>query len=188
MSAYIGEIRLFAFSRIPRGWVQCNGQLIPKSTNSALFSLLGTSYGGDGVTSFGVPNLCGTVLGCVDYSNGYTVGATDGNETITLTASQLPIHTHTLPTAPTQVVKASSKNGMMPYPDNVNNTLATISDPSMAANLFYNNATPDVALNTGAPGLDYTGQAQPQPIRVIQPYLVLSYCICATDGIYPTRG
>ncbi|MES1975283.1 MAG: tail fiber protein [Pseudomonadota bacterium] len=110
MDPYIGEIRLFASIYAPVGWALCNGQTLPVSGNEILFSLLGTTYGGDGTTTFNLPDLRG-LLACgaghgAGLSNTYALGQTFGKASVTLTEAQLPAHTHTA-TASTQ--PASSK-------------------------------------------------------------------------------
>ncbi|WP_153979647.1 phage tail protein [Paenibacillus xylanilyticus] len=95
--AYLGEIRMFAGNFAPRGWALCNGQIVSIAENEALFALLGTTYGGDGQTTFALPDLQGRVA--VHPSTTYTRGQKSGNETVTLVSNQLPAHTHSVYTA-----------------------------------------------------------------------------------------
>src|SRR5690625_4414253 len=102
MDTFIGTIQLFAFDFVPRGWAACNGQLLPISQHTALYSLLGTQYGGDGRTTFGLPDLRGRVPLGQGQGPGlasYAVGETGGAETTTLTTEQLPAHTHAVNSA-----------------------------------------------------------------------------------------
>src|SRR5436305_2548610 len=97
--AYIGEIRMFAGNFAPRGWATCDGQILPIAQNTALFSLLGTQYGGNGQTTFALPDLRGRVP--IHYGQGpglspYDIGEAAGTETITLTQNEIPAHSHTL--------------------------------------------------------------------------------------------
>src|SRR5438132_4463320 len=94
---FVAEIRMFGFNFAPKGWAFCNGQLLPIAQNLALFSLLGTTYGGNGQTTFALPNLQGRTPIHVDSSGGaFTLGQTGGEETHTLTTSDMPGHSHTL--------------------------------------------------------------------------------------------
>ena len=162
--------------------------------NEPLFHLIGNSYGGDGVKTFCVPNLAGLVLQCLDYIDQQTnVGAVIGSETVTLTQGLMAIHSHGIIVPPNEAPMASSDNGMHATPDTSNNVLATLNDPGgdqSKTNAFYNSLQPDVALNIGAPppAVGNAGQANPQPVSLMQPYLVLNYCICVSDGIWPAPG
>lgn len=118
---YIGEIRMFAGNFAPEGWQFCAGQLLPISEYDALFNLIGTTYGGDGQFTFALPNLCGRVP--VHPGTGFTQGEAAGTETVTLIASQIPLHTHTLRAnvgfgdsfSPADGVLAESKGGVPRY-------------------------------------------------------------------------
>lgn len=174
MEPYIGEIRCFSFGRIPVGWLACQGQILPLQQYAALYSLLGTAYGGNGQTNFGLPDLRGVVP--IHYNptgnapNPQTnVGATGGVETVTLSLAQMPSHTHQV---------------------NVNKDPATVENPTnnysaalVSPHLAYAAATsPTVAM---AP--DFIGAAGGGGSHAnMQPYLVVNYCI-ATTGYYPQR-
>src|ERR1700761_7227602 len=100
---FLGEIEIFGFNFAPQGWAQCNGQLLSVKQNNALFSLLGTQFGGDGQSTFGLPNLQGQIPVGQGQGPGlsrYTMGETSGTETVTLLLSEMPSHTHTLPVDP----------------------------------------------------------------------------------------
>src|SRR5712691_11436579 len=91
---FLSEIRIFSFNFAPKGWAQCNGQLLPINQNQALFSLLGTTFGGDGRVNFALPNLQGKVP--IHVGNGHTLGATAGEQAHTLSMNEMPTHTHTV--------------------------------------------------------------------------------------------
>src|SRR5579875_2410025 len=91
---FLSEIRIFSFNFAPKGWAMCNGQLLPINQNQALFSLLGTTYGGDGRVNFALPNLQGRLP--IHQGNGQALGQAAGNTTVTLNAQQMPTHFHTL--------------------------------------------------------------------------------------------
>ncbi|ACF13884.1 Tail Collar domain protein [Chloroherpeton thalassium ATCC 35110] len=172
VEAYIGEIRLFGFGWAPDGWAQCNGQLLLINENQALYSLLGTMYGGDARSTFGVPDLRGrAVIGygqSPKLSYSYQMSQWGGEETVTLGVAQIPAHNHTL--------IADGATGTLLNPQN--NYLAEGAFPGAA---FYS-ADKSVAMNQGTIG--NTGGSQPHENR--SPYLALNYCI-ALQGIYPQR-
>lgn len=159
---FLGEIRLFTFSFAPKGWAACNGQLLPINQNQALFSLLGTTYGGDGRVNFALPNLRDRVP--IHEGDGHTLGEQAGESAHTLTLSELPAHTH--------VVSASSAVGTA-----VNPTNAVL---AMASNVYRQ---PDnlVALNPAS--VTNVGGSQPHANQ--QPFLTLNFCI-ALQGIFPS--
>src|SRR6476646_921052 len=119
---FMGQIEIFSFNFAPKGWAQCNGQLLPINQNQALFSLLGTTYGGDGRVNFGLPNLQGRAA--VHMGAGNTLGERGGEQAHTLSISEIPTHTH--------VLRASGTQGNSTNPNfgNVGNVLAT--DPGNA--------------------------------------------------------
>ncbi|MCG2585070.1 phage tail protein [Massilia sp. TS11] len=163
---FIGEIRLFTYSnRIPRGWVPCNGQLLPINQNVALYSLLQTQFGGDGKTTFGVPNLQGNVALCANPRvPAFVQGKTGGEETHMLTAAEVPAHTH--------YVNAINTTG----------TLATIAGNLPAATAAPAYSTSSNANMAAAAVSTVGGQAH----NNMQPFLPLVYCI-ATAGVFPPR-
>jgi microcystin-dependent protein len=182
--AFIGEIRLFAFDWAPMGWALCNGQSLPKSQNSALFYLIGYTYGGQG-NVFNLPDLRGRAISGVDKSNQQSVpGFTYGSEAIGLSVDQMPMHSHTLVTPSNEMPMASNTNGLNRTPSVGNSTLASLFLPIGVANVFYNNSTPDVALNIGSPPVSLGNTGKGLPVDVMQPFLVLNFCIC-TQGIFP---
>ena len=164
---FIGEIRLVAFGYPPKGWAFCNGQLLPINQNQALFSLLGTMYGGNGQTNFALPDLRGRVP--LHVGQGLTQGAVVGEAAHTLTVNELPQHLHT--------VNATSAGATTEAPS-VDVTLAT-STGSPA----YAPAQNAVAMDAGA----FTAVGGNQPHENRQPYLVMFMCI-ALVGIFPSRN
>ncbi|UJR79686.1 phage tail protein [Sandaracinus amylolyticus] len=165
---YMGEIRLFAGNFAPVGWAFCDGRIMAIAENDALFSLLGTTYGGDGVSSFALPDLRGRVP--VHVGNGYVLGEAAGVETVTLTTAQIPAHTHTLFASDTTASTTSPTNAL----------LAAL--PSAAATAYGADA-PFVA--SSASQLAPAGGSQPHDN--MQPYVALNYII-AIYGIYPSQS
>jgi microcystin-dependent protein len=176
----------------------CQGQLLSIAQYTALFALLGTTYGGDGQTTFGLPDLRGrTAIGQNVGAQGpglqnYSIGQKAGVENVTIGLSQMPIHNH--PFIPSGgaggAVKASSSPGIAAAPSATNPTLAAGSDSggSVTINL-YNGETPDITLNTGggsSGGGAVGNNGGSQPLNILNPYLTVNYSI-ALEGIFPTR-
>ncbi len=169
MDPFLGELRLFGFNFAPVGWAMCQGQLIGISQNSALFSLLGTMYGGDGVSTFGLPDLRGRTsvgMGQGPGLAGYVQGQVGGTETVTLAAAQLPAHNHS-------VAAASAATGKSP----------AAALPGYTADGSTYGTTSDLAMSPTMVGGGGGGQPHPN----LQPYLALNWCI-AVQGIYPQRS
>jgi microcystin-dependent protein len=162
---FLGEIRPFSFGFAPKGWAICNGQLLPINQNQALFALLGTTYGGDGRTTFGLPDLRGRAG--MHVSQAHPQGQSGGAESISLTEGQLPRHNHA----------ANASNVPATQPSPAGKFWAQDSD----GNIVYN-STGTSAMAAGAIG--NAGGGQPHPN--MQPYLVVNYCI-ALQGIFPSR-
>lgn len=160
---YLGEVRIFSFNYAPKGWAFCNGQTLPINQNQALFSLLGTTYGGNGQTTFQLPNLQGSMP--MHFGNGFTQGQVGGETAHTLIASEMPAHTH-------QAV-GSSAPANLGVP--TNNLWAT-------GNGAYN-STPNTAMNPAS--VSNAGGSQPHDN--MPPYMVLIICI-ALQGIFPSRN
>jgi microcystin-dependent protein len=161
---YLSEIKICSFGFAPKGWALCNGQLLPINQNQALFSLLGTTYGGDGRVNFGLPNLQGRTPN--HMGQGLTLGRQGGEQAHTLTISEIPSHIHS--------ATASSNNGDSPVP--AGNYLG-------AANNFY----APLANPTALPPATLTTTGGSQPHQNMQPFLVLSFCI-ALQGIFPSQS
>jgi len=161
---FLSEIRIFSFNFAPKGWALCNGQLLPINQNQALFSLLGTTYGGDGRVNFGLPNLQGNVP--IHMGSGFTLGERGGETAHTISISELPTHVH--------VAAGSSTTG----------DVATVSGHLLAASpaKTYNLPGNLTALQPGTIGNTGGSQAHLN----MQPFLVLNFCI-ALQGIFPSQ-
>ena len=173
---FIGEIRAFASNYAPRGWAMCNGQQMQINQNQALFSLLGTAYGGNGQTTFNLPNLRGCTP--IHFSNSYTLGQKAGSTAVTLSQQEMPAHTH-LPFAKNIVGNANAPSGNVVLAQ----AAAALQNGNTVAVNMYSSGTPiDKTLNPGA--ISSVGGSQPH--TNMMPYLVLNFCI-AVQGIFPTR-
>jgi microcystin-dependent protein len=160
---YISEIRIMSFTFAPKGWAQCNGQLLPINQNQALFSLLGTTFGGDGRTTFGLPNLQARTA--IHTAGGAGLGQSGGEATHTLTMAETPAsHTHT--------AVGTATAGDAPVP--AGNFLG-------AADNLYGPLASTTPLSAST-----VASAGGQPHNNMQPFLVLNFCI-ALQGIYPSR-
>lgn len=160
---FLSEIRIMSFGYAPRGWAMCNGQLLPINQNQALFSLLGTTFGGNGQTNFALPDLRGNVP--IHVGQGHTLGEKGGQQAHTVTQSEMPAHNH--------IVQASSVNGNVDTPQN--NILA------QALNVYR--GAPDSATTLSPATVSNVGGSQAH--LNMQPFLVLNFCI-ALQGIFPS--
>jgi microcystin-dependent protein len=181
MSApFVAEIRIFACNFAPTGWAQCNGQLLPISQNTALFSLLGTYYGGDGKSTFALPNLNGTVPTHQGQGPGlqeWFLGQSQGEDFVTLLDSEMPAHNH-LFNATTEDADTASANGAQVAKATKGNPVVGQTQARM-----YSTGAPQTAL---APtSINIAGGSQPH--NNLMPYLTLNYCI-ALQGVFPARG
>jgi microcystin-dependent protein len=181
---FIGEIRQFPYNFCPRGWTETNGVLLSISQNTALFSIVGTIYGGDGRTTFAVPNLNARVAKGDGRGPGLTsvrLGERAGAEFFNYTGG-VPAHTHNATT--TSIVHASSADGNTPAPAN-----GLLADDGR--DRVYNKEVPDVTLNTQSVISDTTLADSPAPssssINRRQPFLGMRFCI-ATTGLFPSRS
>lgn len=169
---FIGQITMFAGNFAPRGWALCNGQLLPISQYSALFSILGTTYGGDGRTTFALPDLRGRVPMHAGNAPGLSdrrLGQSFGSETNTLTVSQMPSHSHT--------VNAVADDGNQSVPTGNLPAGTKILDKE------YSNASSNTTMNSAM----INSQGDNQPINNIQPVQVINYII-ALQGVFPSRN
>lgn len=164
---YVGEIRMVGFNFAPVGWALCNGQILPISQNTVLFQLIGTTYGGDGVSTFALPNIQSRMV--VHQGTGFVIGQQAGAETVTLTVDTIPAHTHPAgavtghgtQAGPVGASWASASGGVNPY----------------------STAAPDAALNAAAVASVGGGQAHDN----MSPFLVISFVI-SLFGIFPSQS
>jgi|ERR1044072_5805785 microcystin-dependent protein len=172
---FLGMIIIVPYNFAPRGWAFCNGQILPIAQNTALFSLLGTTFGGNGQTTFALPDLRGRVPNSSGQGPGlssYDLGQVGGVESETMTINQMPAHNH----------MAACLQGDATSPRPANGFLATLNVPSDANSLLYATTSdslmaPTMITNTGGS----------QPFSTLQPYLTLNFCI-ALEGIFPSRN
>lgn len=172
---YLGMIIIVPYNFAPRGWAFCNGQILPIAQNTALFSLLGTTFGGNGQTTFALPDLRGRVSNSSGQGPGlssYDLGQVGGTESETITINQMPAHNHQVAclNAPGDASKVAGR------------FLGNLTVPSDGAAVIYGSTAdglmaPTMITNTGGS----------QPISLLQPYLTLNYCI-ALEGIFPSRN
>jgi len=162
---FIGEIRMMSFGFPPRGWALCNGQLLPINQNQALFSLLGTTYGGDGRTTFGLPNLQGRTP--LHMGSGHTLGETGGEAAHTLSIAEVPGHGHAAQGSNTVGSAVSPVGGVL----------------AQRPAQVYHAPTNTVAMMNGS--LANWGGGQPHPN--VQPFLTVSFCV-ALVGIFPSQN
>jgi len=170
---YIGEIRVVAFNFAPVGWAQCDGQLLPISQNTALFSLLGTQYGGNGTSNFALPDFQGRIAVGQGQGPGlspYVPGQEGGTESVTLTTAEMPVHTHS-PQAYQYAGDSTTASGDTFAQPNINERFQNL----------YQNQGPNVS----AGALSTVGGSQPHENR--QPFEV-NMVIIALTGIYPSRS
>lgn len=175
--AFVAEIRILPYNFAPTGWAFCNGQILPISQNTALFSLLGTYYGGDGKSTFALPNLQGSAAMGVGQGPGLSdrvLGEAGGSSTVTLQQSEMPAHSHALQSFDNSLAKANTStpgptvvfaraNNSTPYQPTTNQQNVTMSDQS-------------ITIDGGS-----------QPHNNMQQFLTTSFCI-ALQGIFPPRG
>src|SRR5215203_562757 len=178
MEGTIGEIRMFAGTFAPRNWAFCAGQLMSISQNTALFSILGTTFGGNGQTTFGLPDFrsrtnVGTGQG-PGLSN-VDLGEQAGVETVTLLTTQLPGHNHVINGVATGLANNANPTGNAPG-------IGAVASNNAPVNM-YSNGTPAAAMNSQVCGL----AGGNQPHNNIQPYLGMNYIICL-EGIFPSRN
>jgi microcystin-dependent protein len=191
MDAFLATILLWAGNYNPNGWAFCMGQLLSISQNTALFSLLGTTFGGNGQTTFGLPDFRGRVPVGAGQGPGlasYVLGQMAGTENTTLTVNQLPAHTHAVTL--TMKIQASNAQATSSAPTNPSANVLAAPYDTLNANAIagYNNQAPSIALNTGT-GSTATAAVTggSQPFSILQPYLGINYIICL-QGIFPPRG
>jgi len=171
---FVAEIRIFPFNFAPKGWAFCDGQILPISQNTALFSLLGTTYGGDGKSTFALPDLQGRAPMHPGQGQGlslHDLGETGGSDTVSLLESEIPSHTHTL----------RGPNG---DPADAQNPSSFTSLAQSANGFAYQSNTSQNLTTLSPQALTQAGGDQPH--NNMMPYLTLNFCI-ALQGIYPPR-
>lgn len=178
-SPFVAEIRMFGFNFAPKGWAQCNGQLLPISQNTALFSLLGTYYGGDGKSTFALPNLQGMAAVHVGQGPGlseYFLGQSSGTEAVTLLTTEMPAHNHSF-SVTTSTGTTNSSSGNQLGRGASGNPVSGLTQAKI-----YSTAAPQTQMNFQA--LALAGGNQPH--NNMMPYLTVNFCI-AMQGVFPPR-
>ena len=175
---FLSELRMFSFNFAPKGWALCNGQLLPINQNQALFSLLGTTYGGDGRVNFALPNLQGKTP--LHFGNGFTLGQSAGETAHTVTPNELPTHTH--------MVRGNNTNGIAGLagitPDAtkaVAQALVSLQGGGTTSAQMYGTGSPSRVMQPATIGNTGGSQAHTN----MMPFTTLSFCI-ALQGIFPT--
>jgi microcystin-dependent protein len=177
---FLGEIRCFGFNFAPRGWAQCNGQIQSISQSTALFSILGTTYGGDGVTTFALPNLQGQIpMHWGNSPGGFNtqIGEVQGQPSVTLNATQIPQHTHAVSAVTVPAGGVSQRTAVA--------TNTAFLSGSRPPNRAYQNPAQAITSPFSPKAILPTGGSQPH--ENTQPYLALNFCI-ALEGIFPARN
>jgi len=174
---FVAEVRIFPFNFAPVGWAFCNGQILPLSQNTALFSLLGTTYGGDGQSNFALPNLQGNAPMHPGQGPGlslHDLGETGGSDTVSLLESEIPSHTHSI-----NCIDGSRVGGQTGQP--ANSTL--VKTGGIPTNAYTSGVTQNQTMNANmvAPA------GGDQPHNNLMPYLTLNFCI-AMQGVFPPRS
>jgi microcystin-dependent protein len=178
---FVAEITIFAFNFAPTGWAQCRGQLLPISQNTALFSLLGTMYGGDGKSTFALPNFQDSVPNSQGQSTTgteYFVGQQAGSSTVTLLQTEIPVHQHFFSANTTTGTTVASPNNQLGVAAGGTKQNAYVAN-------FYSTAVASANTAMSPFALSVTGQSLPH--NNMQPYLTLNFCI-AMQGVFPPRG
>ncbi len=182
---FLSEIRIMSFGFPPKGWALCNGQILPINQNQALFALLGTTYGGNGQTTFALPNLQGRAplhTGADGFGDNYILGQLAGQPTHTLTINETPSHTHTLHAA--NVPADTAPAGVTPTPSLALAQAAAFEgagNPTVAVSIYSTGAATTTMASSAV------GSTGGQPHENRQPYLTLNFCI-ALQGIFPSRS
>jgi microcystin-dependent protein len=180
-SPFVAEIRMFGFTFAPTGWAQCNGQLLPISQNTALFSLLGTFYGGDGKSTFALPNLEGMAATNQGQGNGlqeWFLGQQQGSETVTLLQTEMPAHNHFFMTTSVNATNQTAAGGQLAkgFKGNLQS--------SNTAKMYSATASPNPVTPMNPQALQITGGSLPH--NNMMPYLTINFCI-AMQGVFPPR-
>ncbi|MEC7121036.1 MAG: tail fiber protein [Pseudomonadota bacterium] len=194
MDPLLGSIMLVPYNFAPRGWHDCDGTLLPISQYSALFSLLGTTYGGDGIHTFALPDLRSSVPVGIGQKPGHQfvqLGEAGGSESVTLTASQMPMHAHPLTGTAQVSIHPKASTAAASTPDPTGNVWAAAGDGITSESTFHTPDPSDVdmaAISGNAQLQGMTGTTGgSQPVGIRNPFLGLRYII-AMEGIYPSRS
>ena len=191
MDYFIGEIRLFPFAAIPKGWVACNGQIFNMQQNQALYSLLGNYYGGSVASNtFGLPNLNGTVIvgtGVADTSTSYQLGnaGAGGAESIALTIPQMPAHNHFVIAANSYDTNVPTSNFLGNPNIPTSNTQTRLNPAGSSTNMYNNQPTVTTLTSLNSASITNAGSGAVHENR--QPFMPMMYCIAITGGLYPSR-
>lgn len=183
---YIGDIVMVGENYCPRGWAETDGRLMPISQYNALFSLLGSTYGGDGRTTFALPDLRSRVVVGMGQGAGLSPiqqGQTGGVEMVTITQSNMPNHTHTATTTATTVLNASNESATEQSPED--GILAEASGNTYGSTTVDATLRNDAAATTVSTTIAPTGGGQ--PVSIVQPFIGMKFCI-AIEGAYPSRS
>ncbi|HVK56320.1 MAG TPA: tail fiber protein [Burkholderiales bacterium] len=183
---FLGEIRMVGFNFAPQGWAFCQGQLMSIAQNSALFSLLGTTFGGDGQTTFALPDYRGRSSVGMGSGPGLTnivQGEKSGTENVTILSTQMPVHTHAA-TATVSIPAVTASTNVTAVPSETS-VLGPIAAGGRAGSL-YTTDTPNTGLLPFSPPITVTPAGGSQPVPVRNPYLGTNFII-ATEGIFPSR-
>ncbi|MDB5707278.1 MAG: Tail Collar domain protein [Sphingomonas bacterium] len=179
---FIGEVRMFAGNFNPRGWAFCQGQLLPIAQNDTLYALIGTTFGGDGQVTFGLPDMQGRIpvgQGQGPSLSSYTLGQESGAETVTLTTATMPTHNH--------VMFASTTKGDQPAPVTTSIPAQPDAGNNVSTATFYVLPTPNPLTPSQMAATTIGAQGGNQPHDNIMPSLVLNYII-ALEGVFPSRN
>ncbi|WP_203418253.1 phage tail protein [Flavobacterium sharifuzzamanii] len=179
MEGYLGEIRLYGGNFAPRGWALCNGTTLSIANYDALYALIGTIYGGDGINTFKIPDLQGRVPVGAGTGQGLpniALGQASGTENVTMTINQMPAHNHVA--TGSLAIPADNAAGELASP--TGNILAGLAEA-------YSTAAPDTDLKTENATVSFQSAGSTVPFSIIQPYLTTNYIICI-EGIFPSRN
>jgi microcystin-dependent protein len=185
-SPFLGMIQQFGFNFAPRGWAFCNGQILPIQQNSALFALLGTTYGGNGVQNFALPNLQSRVAihpGQGPGLSNYVQGQVGGTESVALVTANLPAHTHTA----TQNVSAVKATKALAAAGDVLGKPTDLAPMGTSIPVIYAPSGSATGIALGASSITVSSTGGSTPVFIVQPYLAIFSCI-AVQGIFPSRN
>lgn len=167
---FLAEVRMVGFNFAPRGWAFCDGQILPINQNQSLYSLLGTVYGGDGRTSFALPDLRGRTP--IHFNSAHRQGEKAGEEAHSLDVNEMPVHTHTLQASGAPATQAGPTGNLLAM-------------PSLSVGAVYSTTAETQDVSLGASAIANTGSGQGH--NNMQPYLAVNFCI-ALQGLFPSRN